>query len=95
MNCRTVSPLFHSTVECDREIGLKVMRTAYVVRSLIVHGASREAIDRALQKASFDELTNLVTDIEEKLRRVIFWLSTLDVEDRPYLKPRGWELLLW
>jgi hypothetical protein len=71
------------------------MNTVYAVRSLIVHGASNDEVEKELTKADFTSIDSLVGNIEEKLRHVISWISRLDVEDRPYIKSRGWEHLLW
>ena len=89
------SILFESGAERNRFAGRKLMNTVYAVRSLIVHGASNDEVEKELTKADFTSIDSLVGNIEEKLRHVISWISRLDVEDRPYIKSRGWEHLLW
>jgi hypothetical protein len=89
------SVLYASGAQLNRHVGRRLMSTAYSVRSLIVHGASNNKVKQKLNKAKFDSIDSLVTDIEEKFRNAIFWLSELPVTERPYIKSGGWELLLW
>lgn len=89
------SLLYASDAEKDRISGLKLMKEIYSIRSKIVHGASKEDINKEINKAEFNNLTDLVSDIEEKFRKVTFWLSDLKRDDRPYFKLGGWEQYLW
>lgn len=82
-------------VEPNPEIGLELMKGIYDVRSKIVHGGDDEQIQEALRKTNFESLSVLADDLEEKLSIVFFWLSELNVNDRPYKKRHGWEHLLW
>jgi hypothetical protein len=84
-----------SGVEPNCKDGLEMMKGIYSVRSKIVHGMSDIDIDKELKKMGFDNIDALVNDVEERFRRVISWLSTLNVSERPYNKKWGWELLLW
>lgn len=84
-----------SGVEPNPIISFEFMKGVYDVRSKIVHGADDDEIQTALKKTNLESLNVLAADLEEKLRLVIFWLSELNVNDRPYKKKNGWEHLLW
>jgi Apea-like HEPN len=71
-----------------------LMKEIYNIRSAIVHGGDSEAIVKNLKKIDFDSLDSLNNKIAELYRKVIFWLSGLEKEERPYHKNFGWELLL-
>ena len=89
------SILNSSELQKNRDAGLRMMKGIYSIRSKIVHGASDKDINKTLNKAGFNSIVEVDDDIEEKFRGVIFWLSRLNVNDRPYNKPGGWEQLLW
>jgi hypothetical protein len=71
-----------------------LMKEIYNIRSVIVHGGDSEAIIKNLKKIDFDSLASLNHEIAESYRKVVFWLSDLKKDERPYHKNFGWELLL-
>lgn len=89
------SILYACGEEKDRSSGLNLMKKIYSIRSKIVHGGSEKEINDEILKAKFSNSSELVIDIEKKMRSVIFWLSDLKIEDRPYFKQGGWEELIW
>lgn len=84
-----------SNAETNCHIGHRLMKMVYSIRSSIVHGASNDDIKKELTKLHIDSMDSLLVTIEDKLRQVIFWISKLDLKDRPYIKLGGWEQLLW
>jgi hypothetical protein len=71
------------------------MKKVYEIRSTIVHGGDSKSINSELKKLGFNSLSILNDEFAELYRKVIFWLSTIEKEDRPYQKKAfGWELLL-
>ncbi len=70
------------------------MKKVYEIRSTIVHGGDCKSINNELKKLGLDNLSILNNELAELYRKVIFWLSTIEKEDRPYQKAFGWELLL-
>ncbi|BBC22876.1 HEPN domain-containing protein [Pseudanabaena sp. ABRG5-3] len=71
-----------------------LMKEVYNIRSAIVHGGDSSSISKTLKKLGFDNLVNLNNELAKLYRNVIFWLSELDKQERPYYKSFGWELLL-
>ncbi len=89
------SLLFASNDKLDRLESKKKMNAAYSARSTIVHGGREEEIDKKLKKGDFNDLKSLCDYLEIGFRTSLFWLTSQDVNERPYSKPNGWEELLW
>jgi len=73
----------------------KKMKSAYDVRSKIVHGGTNMDIANALKKGGFDNLQELCDFLENNFRNALFWLINNDTKNRPYRKINGWEELIW
>ena len=71
-----------------------LMKEVYNIRSAIVHGGDSSSISKTLKKLGFDNLVNLNNELAKLYRNVIFWLSGIERQERPYHKSFGWELLL-
>jgi hypothetical protein len=71
------------------------MRSAYSTRSAIVHGGDDAKRDKELRAGDFKNLQELCDFLESNFRRVVFWLSALDQNARPYRAKGGWEALIW
>ena len=73
----------------------KKMKSAYSVRSKIVHGNSDEGIIKTLKADGYNNAQELCDYLESSYRNVVYWLIALDSKERPYLKRGGWESLIW
>src|SRR5712692_3666743 len=71
------------------------MRSAYSTRSSIVHGGDDKHRDEALQEGDFKNLQELCDFLESSFRGIVFWLSSLEPNIRPYRVQGGWESLIW
>ncbi len=89
------SILHASHAQRNRHSGRALMDCAYSVRSLVVHGGSAGDVDKELRKVGLGNLSQLVEEVEDNFRKVVFWLSSIDVKDRPYKNAGGWEEFLW
>lgn len=73
----------------------KKFKAAYSARSIIVHGGSKEKIDKKLREGSFRNIHALTEFLETRFRQVVFWLADMPDADRPYKKCHGWEEIIW
>lgn len=73
----------------------KKFKQSYAVRSKIVHGGSKSEIEKALSAAGFNSIVELCTFLESQYRKSVSYLTAIPRKDRPYLKPGGWEDLIW
>lgn len=73
----------------------KKMKCAYSVRSTIVHGGGQEELEKDLKSGGFDNLNDLCIFLDASYRSLIFKISSIPSEDRPYSAENGWEKLLW
>ncbi|MDH5646878.1 MAG: HEPN domain-containing protein [Candidatus Heimdallarchaeota archaeon] len=79
----------------NNESIFSTMKNIYSVRSSIVHGSDNSKIDLLIKKTGFPDTSALCVFLEEKFRKVIFWLNSIKTEERPYKKNGGWEKLIW
>jgi hypothetical protein len=79
--------------ESKKEL-FKKLKSAYKIRSTIVHGGSSEDLNKALSGPHFTSLANLSTFLESSFRRAVFWLTEQIPAERPYRAPDGWDDLL-
>jgi hypothetical protein len=73
---------------------LKLMKGTYGIRSTIVHGGNTDSLRKDINKLGFDNVDALNSRLSELYRKVVYWLATLEKEERPYYVPSGWELLI-
>jgi hypothetical protein len=79
--------------ECKNELFMK-LKSAYKIRSILVHGGSSEDIDKVFRAVHITSVPELSAFLESSFRRALFWLAKHKPQDRPYRAPGGWEELL-
>ncbi len=79
----------------DNLDGYKKMRSAYAVRSCVVHGGTESKLTKELSKGGFSNIHELSTFLETNYQRVLFFLADIAALERPYKSDNGWEGLLW
>ena len=79
-----------SPIECYRK-----MKTAYAIRSEIVHGAAGGPQSKTLRSGEFANVDEVCNYLESKFREVVFLLADFPHGGRPYQRQNGWEDLLW
>lgn len=70
------------------------LKSAYRIRSIIVHGVSSEDLDKVFRAAHISSMAELSAFLESSFRRALFWLAEQKPQDRPYRASGGWEKLL-
>lgn len=95
LNGASVSVAVNNTLDFDSfKNAFNLMKGAYDIRSTIVHGGDKEAISKKIRKSSFSSMDDLNNKLSEIYRKVIYWLTGIKREDRPYMAQFGWEKLL-
>jgi len=95
LNGASVSVAVNNTLDFDSfKNAFNLMKGAYDIRSTIVHGGDKEAISKKIKKLNSGSIDELNNQLSELYRKVIFWLTGIKKEDRPYMAKFGWEKLL-
>lgn len=79
----------------DKKRYFKIMKEVYNLRSAYVHGGSQSKIDSAIKKTELHNIEGVCFFLEKNFRSCIWWLMKKNQDERPYIKPFGWEDLLW
>lgn len=67
----------------------------YTLRSLYVHGEDKDKMYKEINKTEYNNVNELLESFEILFQKVLFWLMSLETNERPYQKEKGWEKLLW
>jgi hypothetical protein len=87
--------LVNAGKERDRPLAFRRMKSAYSLRSAIVHGGGEKVLGKAIKPAGFVQVSQVCEFLEEGFRSALFWLLSTKREDRPYRYAGGWENLTW
>lgn len=86
------SSLFNTCpLKMNKRAAFIFMKNLYDIRSYIVHGSSREEIDKRIKKYDSKGVESFMLSIEKYLRISICWLNSIPKSERPYFKEYGWE----
>jgi hypothetical protein len=79
----------------DKLSAYQFMRTAYDIRSTIVHGADDAGVEKEVKKSGYASSNELANFLDESFRRAVVWLTSISASERPYAAKDGWERLLF
>ena len=100
--------LLSKLIDIDKRTLFKSLSEIYNLRSRIVHGSDTKDVVKSGKKyiellrisqeqdITEFEIFRLVCDqLEQWLVLIFEYMAGIDIEERPYKKPGGWEDLLW
>lgn len=102
------SSLLSKVVETEKRNLFKALNKLYSIRSNIVHGGKEKdliklidsflkilSIDDSNNKHSIGKLILITKQLEEWLKLIFYYLTDIEIKNRPYNKEGAWEDYLW